>query len=336
MSRRLWGHGRHVLKFVGKSLPLTVWKGAAGMIAVGGFGSAGETWWRRQRVLHAPQRRTATGVSGRSAAAWLASAWCCAFWRRQPGRWGDGESTACPACGGTRYHRWGGGADHGGQRWRCVACGRTFTARTGTPLAGLHSPEKLRYVVMDMLAAQPRSCRRLAGALDLDKSTIWAWRRKINQLLLEQCGDQPAPSAAAAADTVRESRKVSREWVRHRKDPGRVPAPDRRRWIDYRQHHLPLPRPMTPYLVPLMLVVDQRNRHRVLVGAQAGRCSAGAASRPVSVDDLLADSCLRGAFRRFIALFRGPATRHLECYAAWFTTRLGAGLEGQATATAVP
>ena len=41
---------------------------------------------------------------------------------------------ACPACHSPQLHRHG--HAHGLQRYRCVPCGRTFNALTGTPLAG--------------------------------------------------------------------------------------------------------------------------------------------------------------------------------------------------------
>ncbi|KAB8048153.1 IS1595 family transposase, partial [Janthinobacterium rivuli] len=42
---------------------------------------------------------------------------------------------ACPACRSSHLHRHG--HAHGLQRYRCVPCGRTFNALTGTPLARL-------------------------------------------------------------------------------------------------------------------------------------------------------------------------------------------------------
>ncbi|PHV30618.1 IS1595 family transposase, partial [Janthinobacterium sp. BJB312] len=42
---------------------------------------------------------------------------------------------ACPACHSEHLHRHG--HAHGLQRYRCVPCGRTFNALTGTPLARL-------------------------------------------------------------------------------------------------------------------------------------------------------------------------------------------------------
>ena len=41
----------------------------------------------------------------------------------------------CPACHSSHAHRHG--HAHGLQRYRCVPCGRTFNALTGTPLARL-------------------------------------------------------------------------------------------------------------------------------------------------------------------------------------------------------
>jgi hypothetical protein len=134
----------------------------------------------------------------------------------------------------------------------------------------LHAPERLRAVALDMLADQPSSCRQLAAVLGLDKSTVWAWRQKINRLLLGP--DERGPSDAAMARGVifRESRKASREWVNHRRDPAFFPRPDRHRWIDYKRRKLALPRPMTPYLVSVFIDV-----------ATEGACHVGV--RPVQI-----------------------------------------------------
>lgn len=41
--------------------------------------------------------------------------------------------SACPFCGSPDFRR--GGTDNGRQRYRCLACGRTFNALTGTVLS---------------------------------------------------------------------------------------------------------------------------------------------------------------------------------------------------------
>jgi predicted RNA-binding Zn-ribbon protein involved in translation (DUF1610 family) len=47
----------------------------------------------------------------------------------------------CPHCGGGGgVHRWGDA--NGKPRYRCTSCRKTFTPLTGTPLAGLHHPER--------------------------------------------------------------------------------------------------------------------------------------------------------------------------------------------------
>jgi transposase-like protein len=244
------------------------------------------------------------------------------------------EVTTCSGCAGTRFGRWG-TTRRGLQRWRCRACGRTCTAATGTAFAHLHSLDKLRLVAADMLAESPRSCRALALALDLDRMTVWRWRR----LIADAWADLAAAGlvVACGSDTVvlRESRKASREWVRHRQDPTRYPAPGRLRWIDYRQLGLPLPEPMSRYRV------------RVPLGSGSGRSSApaldpwplpadaamrrapgGAPPRAVAAtpEDTPAPGAgqkapttpLAGRFQRFLAPFTGPATRHLITYRAWF------------------
>lgn len=258
------------------------------------------------------------------------------------------------------------------QRWRCRDCGRTVSSTSGTMLAGLHAPAKLGLVAADMLSSEPSSCRRLGKSLGLSKMTIWAWRQKISRAFAvvgkrdcRSSGAHSIDSAAAPALTIlRESRKASREWVDHRRDPAHCSKPDRLRWVDYRMHDLPLPRPMTPYLLMISLDANgARQFHIERADAQLGAPAAGAlaagsaqtsvggravAAVPIDPEqsdrsDLLAGSTqararddrpaplvpggLVDGFRSFIRAFSGPSTKHLDRYLAWFGARLRASDE---------
>ena len=259
--------------------------------------------------------------------------------------------TSCPHCQGMSLIRWGCNR-RGLQRWQCGDCGRAFTAATGTPFAHVHSLDKLREVAADMLAHAPRSCRELAASLGLDRMTVWRWRRLIGAVWARL---QPLPTTAADgahAVVLRESRKASREWVDHHRAPHCYPAPDRLRWIDYRQLDLPLPEPMDRYRVPVQLVATgsctattqpfetSGQSHYPLIGqvppapapekasalhscANDTRASADSADPTTHIDDKTTHITLSQRFRHFLAPFRGPATRHLDTYTAWFTARLG-------------
>jgi hypothetical protein len=241
------------------------------------------------------------------------------------------------------------------QRWRCCSCSRSFTPRAGTLAAGLHAPRKLPLVIRDMFAAAPRSCRQLAAAIGLDKTTVWSWRSRINRMLAAETEAQWKPSASACGGMriVRESRKASREWVDHRRDPARFPRPDRLRWIDYARWRRPLPQPMTPYLVGVRVGLDRAGRVMTSIVpvarsfddrpsqlAPSGNLTADrlmARARSAGEDQGVGATCrpslaiatetreridvLAQAFACFLWAFRGPATRHLGGYAAWFAAR---------------
>ena len=254
---------------------------------------------------------------------------------------------ACARCQGARLGRWG-TTRRGLLRWRCRDCGLTWNATTGTPLSHLHSLDKLHRVAADMLAPTPRSCRALAAALGLDRMTVWRWRRLIADVCAKH---SPMPAGAAAgadsgpAVVLRESRKASREWVRHRRDPLRHPAPDRLRWIDYRQHDLPLPEPMSRYRV--IVPLPPRGQGPASGPANGGHAASKAATRrspndrtsltaalavstqpsPAVPGDGPATSIkaqpLAARLLAFLTPFSGPATRHLETYLAWFAARDG-------------
>jgi hypothetical protein len=126
--------------------------------------------------------------------------------------------------------------------------------------AGLHEPEKLKDVLDDMLAPAPRSCRKLAAELGLDKMTVWAWRRMLSERLTALVDDDQLSVVATASTIARESRKASREWVDHARDPQRFPEPDRLRWMDYRYAKLPLPLPMARFRVTMSISVGEGGR----------------------------------------------------------------------------
>jgi len=253
--------------------------------------------------------------------------------------------------------RWGRGRARV-QRWRCRDCLRGCSSTTGTLLAGSHAPEKLHRAVADMLSATPSSCRELAAELAISAMTAWSWRQKVNRALVALgracCENRAAADGDDRESTLvilRESRKASREWVDHAREPQIHPAPDRRRWIDYRLARLPLPEPMAPHLLPVAVAEDRQGVIHVEVwpagsvdaaanavmpaaraagiGSPDGGCRLLPATWPAQPDGVTpgagpaaAGNGRPGAFRDFLQPFRGPATWHLAGYAAWFLARV--------------
>jgi hypothetical protein len=241
-----------------------------------------------------------------------------------------------------------------------VGCGRAISETSGTPLARLHHPDKLVAVLADMLGGRTRSCRALAAELAVGKNTVWRWRSLILAAL--RAIDAPAPEHPAATTThvVRESRKASREWARHRSDPSIWPAPDRPRWVDVDRGSEPEPTPRTAYRLTLTVLQrweDSRLQallppHEPAMARPSAAASADGANIPHPATMIhcetreawltqshssgrdasarspwgrsptVAESYrLAEPFRRFLQAFRGPARKHLAGYTAWFNVR---------------
>jgi len=116
----------------------------------------------------------------------------------------------CPACQSCHLHRHG--HAHGLQRYRCVSCGRTFNALTGTPLAHLrHKSLWLDYA--DCLL-DSRSVRQAAQQLGLHRNTTFRWRHRF--LSVAKTDRPHCLHGIAEADElyVLESEKGSRQMTR--------------------------------------------------------------------------------------------------------------------------
>ena len=93
------------------------------------------------------------------------------------------ESTAqqrlhCPACQSAHLHRHG--RAHGLQRYRCVPCGRTFNALTGTPLARLR--HKALWIAYAACLLDSSSVRKAASQLGVHRNTTFRWRHRFLSL----------------------------------------------------------------------------------------------------------------------------------------------------------
>lgn len=273
-----------------------------------------------------------------------------------------GQVERCLHCGAAALQRWG-TTGTGMRRWRCKACRRTFSSTTGAALAGLRRPEKLQQVLEDMLGSAPNSCRGLARRLGANRMTVWRWRMRI-LAALEGIGASGLGGIVEADEKFfRESRKGSREWANHARDPARFPRPERPRWRDYGRLGLKRPAGTSKWQVPVLTVVDRAGRRRadVLpdrraeslvarleahVGKDAVLCSDGddayglfARARAMPHYRLPKDgprvidtafhiqtvNNLHSRFESFMKPFCGPATKHLPRYTAWFLARPIAG-----------
>lgn len=85
------------------------------------------------------------------------------------------EHLACPRCRSERHHLHG--IAHGLQRYRCVACGKTFNSLSGTPLSRLrHKAKWLRY--SDCLL-RSMTVRTAAAWVGVHKNTTFRWRHRF-------------------------------------------------------------------------------------------------------------------------------------------------------------
>lgn len=268
--------------------------------------------------------------------------------------------TRCARCESPSLQRWG-QTPRGLRRWRCKDCGPTFSATTGTLLAGVRHPEKLLLVLEDMMSDHPRSCRALARQLGIDKMTVWGWRMRLLRALIGSGAQQLEGIVEADEKFFRESRKGSREWVDHERDPSRHPKPDRPRWRDFRRLRRLFPAGLSRWQIPVLTMTDRAGAHRadVLpdrrassltarleahVGQDAVLCSDGDSAyeqfaqrrgmphyrlHPRKGPRVIRKAFhiqninnLHGRFESFMKPFRGPATKNLPAYAAWFIARL--------------
>ena len=144
----------------------------------------------------------------------------------------------CIHCGASALVRWG-STRTGLQRLRCKGCGRTFSAATGTVVARIRLPEKLQQVLADMLAPGPEfvpQARRAARGRQDDRLALAGTASSRRSDGAGGIGAHRLGGIVEADETfMRESRKGSREWVNHARDPQHFPAPPRPRWRDFRR-----------------------------------------------------------------------------------------------------
>ncbi|WP_152610652.1 IS1595 family transposase [Ruegeria sp. ANG-R] len=251
------------------------------------------------------------------------------------------------------------------QRYRCHSCQKTYSGRTGSTIGRLHRPDLFMIALQDMLGTSaPQSVRKLAHRLGLNKHTVWRWRMLVFSII--ESGSIPSFSGIVEADETyqRESRKGSREWVRHLADPQNVAQPPRPRLCDFTTKGMKMMRGLSKWQLPILIVADrggarlfQRlpDRKRLtleramqpLVPGDAVLCSDGAngyasLARKGGIEHFVVGSkpgtrvaagcyhiqsvnSLHARYNRFIRPFCGPATKYLNGYIRWLEVRL-AGL----------
>jgi len=124
----------------------------------------------------------------------------------------------CPRCGCPRVHRCGHAS--GLQRFRCLGCGRSYNALTGTPLARLRKKE--HWLAYLQCVLESRTVREAARVVGVHRTTSFRWRHRFVPGAMR---DRPAMLTAIveADETYRlESQKGSRNMTRKPRKRGGV------------------------------------------------------------------------------------------------------------------
>jgi transposase-like protein len=128
----------------------------------------------------------------------------------------------CPHCGAAHIRRYG--KEHGLQRYRCVDCGRTFNALTGTPLARLRKKECWSSFTGSL--QQSHSVREAARRAGVAKNTSFRWRHRFLQLDKDALKQTLSGIVEIDESFILESRKGERGLPREaRKRGGKAKKP---------------------------------------------------------------------------------------------------------------
>ena len=124
--------------------------------------------------------------------------------------------SACPHCSSTRTHK--DGRDRAKrQRYRCSACRRSFTDRTGTPFTNHRWPRDVLvmavrwYFRYRLSAANVRDLLAERG-IDVSRQTVADWVQKFGSLLAEagRCHAKRVGSCWFVDETYL---RVGKEWA---------------------------------------------------------------------------------------------------------------------------
>jgi transposase-like protein len=88
-------------------------------------------------------------------------------------------SVGCPHCDSDDIRPWG--AAGGKPRYRCAACRKTFNPLTGTPLSGLHYPDRWHDQAQALIAGE--TIAKAAARCDIDCTTAFRWRHRFLKAL---------------------------------------------------------------------------------------------------------------------------------------------------------
>ncbi|MDB5932929.1 MAG: transposase, partial [Massilia sp.] len=248
-----------------------------------------------------------------------------------------GAPHACPRCRSLHVHR-DGHAD-GLQRYRCVGCGRSFNALTGTPLARLrHRTKWLPY--LDCMLQSDR-VRRAAALVGIHKNTSFRWRHRF---LHSTKHDRSLPLAGiteADETYLLESQKGSRKLDRparrrggtarrrglsHEHDCILVERDRSGRSVDFVTGRAPLrPAHLQRYLAPVvaadvMLVTDGHPAYPAFarkagIAHRAVNLSAGV--RVAGALHVQNVNAYHSRFKQWLRRFNGVASRYLANYLGW-------------------
>jgi transposase-like protein len=244
---------------------------------------------------------------------------------------------SCPACGHPQCHRCG--HANGLQRYRCVACGRSFNALTGTPLARLRLRDKWLANLRCLIESIP--VRAAAERVAVAKSTAFRWRHRFTAAVRRE--PRPQLSGIVEADETYhlESQKGSRHLTRRPRKRGGTArrrgisrefdcilvARDRnRQTCDFVTGRGPvsastLTQHLQPVLAPDVLLVSD-----AALAYQAFARQAGITHEAVNIN---AGIRARGAihiqnvngwhsrFKTWLRRFNGVASRYLANYTGW-------------------
>jgi transposase-like protein len=248
------------------------------------------------------------------------------------------ENAQCPHCQTRQITKSGFTRDL--QRYLCGGCGRTFTALTGTPLAGLHKREV--WLAYAEALVDQATVRRAAEICDIDKTTSFRWRHRFLDIPRDDKAEKLTDIVEVDETFFLESFKGQRHLPRPaKKRGGKAKKPglsaEQIPVLIVRDRHGAMADAKLPdlsdksietVLEPLVskenvLVSDGASRYRrfadardmlhIDIDASSGRHRWGI----YHIQNVNAyDSRLKG----WMKAFRGVATKYLENYLGWHRT----------------